>query len=338
MMWLFSALGLFLGWLALRDVRWDAFVQAFERMDPFWTAIFMLCMLAMIHLRTRRWEGMIRPLVPGGFDALFVRLTTWVGFAAVMVFPLRAGELYRCAVFRSRPERPGAGSAVLGALLLERALDGLAVACMLALALGVVLFRREGGFVSAATWVLWGLSSAGFAALLIASVWMARDPRSCINAFFRFSGLFLLRKNPRAALWMQKLSELGERLSVGIRHGLQSRALGRTVALTLAYWGANAAGVWALLKAFGLPAEPDAAMMVVGFSAVGVFIPGAPGHVGNFHEFAKLGLSARLSAALVAGPGMAFVVTLHAAQTLLYLGLGLAALAALTLRTRTSPK
>ncbi len=334
MMWLFSALGLVLGWLALRDVRWDAFLDAFFLVKPFWMGVFVACMGAMIHLRTRRWEGMIRPLVPGDFDSLSIRLTTWVGFAAVMVFPFRAGELYRCAVFRSRDGRPGSAGAVLGALVLERALDGLVVACLIALGLGGVLWRRGAGAVSSWTWILWAVSSLAFLALLAVSVWMAHDPRACLDFVFRWTGLSRLRRFPRIGRLMENLQGLGGRLSLGIRQGLSSHVLGVTLARTATYWGCNVAGVWTLLYAFGLPAEPESAALVVGFSAVGVFIPGAPGHVGNFHEFARLGLSARLSRALVAGPGMAFVVTLHAVQTLMYLGLGLAAFLALTIRSR----
>lgn len=335
MIWLFSAVGLFLGWLALRDIRWDAFLESFGWLDPLWGGVFLLCMAVMIYLRTQRWEGMIRTLIPSDFDKLFVRLTTWVGFAAVMVFPLRAGELYRCAVFRSRPGRPGNGSAVLGALLLERALDGLVVVCMLALALGAVLWRHDPTRIHVSTWVLWGLVSAGFAALLIIVLWMAHSPQNCIHFLFRWSGLVLLKKKPNVIQWMQKISDIAERLSQGVRHSLHTRILMRTIWLTVAYWGVNVIGVWALQKAFYLPTEPEVAALVVGFSAIGVFIPGPPGHVGNFHEFARLGLSSQLSSAMVVGTGMAFVVTLHAVQTLMYLGLGL--LAFLLLASRFHP-
>lgn len=337
MVWIFSALGLFLGWLSLKDVHWPAFLQAFGAADPLWLTLFVLCMAGMIHLRTIRWEGMIRPFVGAGFDAWFVRLTTWVGFAAVLVFPLRSGELYRCAIFHSRDGRPGSRGPVFGALLMERALDGLAVVGLIALGFGGALASDNP--VSPGIWGFWAATLLVFALMTAMLVWTARSPHAAVGFFLRFGGVRwaaqrFVRLQPLPA-WFERA---GERISMGVRECLAGHVLARTIFFTLAYWGMNVAGAYFLLRSFHLPGGSAAAALVVGFSAVGVFIPGAPGHVGNFHEFARLGLSSRLSRALVAGPGMAFVVVLHAVQTLLYLTLGAVGLAGLAWANRRRKK
>ena len=49
--------------------------------------------------------------------------------------------------------------------------------------------------------------------------------------------------------------------------------------------------------------------------------------MGNFHEFARLGLTLYLSQAVVVGSGMAYVVTVHGLQLLWYVGFGFLILA-----------
>ena len=322
MIWLFSAVSLVFGWFAVRDIDPDQFLDAFIWLEPAWFAGFVMCMLAMVHLRTLRWERMVRPLIPEDFSRRTLRLTSWIGFAAVIVFPLRAGELVRPAFFRGRAGQSRFGP-VFGALLVERVLDGLWVVLAIATAFAWRFFHD--GF-SIPGWALgiWGLTSLAFLVMLAVLIFVAVAPEASRVHLYRLTGLPFLARRFRFAKRLQaELERITGRLALGLASGLASHNLWASVVYTFAYWGANAAGIWFLMRGFGLPAGLDSVLLVLGFSAVGVFLPGAPGHVGNFHEFARLGLSARLSTALVTGPGMAFVVTLHAVQTLLYLGLGL---------------
>ncbi|MBU1068109.1 flippase-like domain-containing protein [Myxococcota bacterium] len=328
MIWLFTAISLVFGWFALRDVDWDLFLASFSLLDPSWFAGFVLCMLIMVHLRTLRWERMIRPLIPPDFNRRTLRLTSWIGFAAVILFPLRAGELVRPAFFRGKPGHSSFGP-VFGALLVERVLDGLWIVLAIASAFAWRFFRDD---FSVPAWALgiWGITSLIFLVMLGVLIFIAKAPESAWPGLFRLTGLpMLARRFVFAQRLNAELERITGRLALGLKSSLASHHLSAAVAYTFGYWGANAVGILLLARAFGLPAGPDSALLVLGFSAVGVFIPGAPGHVGNFHEFARLGLSTRFSSAMVTGPGMAFVVTLHAVQTFLYLGLGLFGLMAL---------
>jgi len=328
MIWLFSLVSLVFGYLAVRDLDREVFLDSFSWMHPGWFLGFVACMLAMVTLRTIRWERMIRPLVPAGFDRRSLHLTSWVGFAAVIVFPLRAGELVRAAFFRG-PSGQSAFGPVLGALLVERVLDGLWIVLAIAAAFAWRFFLDEAPIPGWAL-AIWVVTSLVFLGLLVVLVFVALAPEARIATLVRLTGLpWVGRRFAPARRLATELERIAGRLALGLKSALAARNLGTAILYTFAYWGVNALGIWWLALAFALPAGPDSVLLVLGFSAVGVFIPGAPGHVGNFHEFARLGLSARFSTALVTGPGMAFVVTLHAVQTLLYLVLGAVGLLAL---------
>lgn len=334
MIWLFCLISLGFAWLALRDIDGWLFLESFSWMDPWWFGCAVLGMVAMVILRTLRWERMIRPLIPADLDRRTLRLTSWLGFAAVIVFPLRAGELVRAAFFRGKPGQEGAFGPVLGALLVERVLDGLWIVLAIAVAFAW-RFGLDGFDIPAWALGIWGITSLVFLLLLAVLVFVALAPPERLETLVRMTGLPRLGRRFAAARRLsERLERILGRLATGMKSALEARNLGAAIWYTFAYWGANALGIWWLARSFSLPVGPDSVLLVLGFSAVGVFIPGAPGHVGNFHEFARLGLSARFSSALVTGPGMAFVVTLHAVQTLIYLGLGAVGLIGLPPRLR----
>lgn len=337
MIWLFSLISLVFAWLALRDLDGELFFESFSWLDPWWFCGAVLCMLAMVALRTLRWERMIRPLIPADLDRRTLHLTSWLGFAAVIVFPLRAGELVRAAFFRGKPGQSAFGP-VLGALLVERVLDGLWIVLAIAVAFAW-RFGHDGFEVPVWALGIWGITSVVFLLLLAVLVFVALAAEDRLGALVRVTGLPWLGRRFATARWLaEQLERVIGRLALGMKSAMAARNLGAAILYTFAYWGANALGIWWLARAFLLPVGPDSVLLVLGFSAVGVFIPGAPGHVGNFHEFARLGLSARFSSALVTGPGMAFVVTLHAVQTLIYLGLGAVGLAGLPVELRRRKK
>ncbi len=321
MIWLFSLISLFFGWLAIRDIHWPVFWNSFSWVEPGWFAGSVTFMILMIHLRALRWEGMIRPLIRPDWPKRQLRMTSFAGFAAVLILPLRTGEFVRPAFFRNTDEPPGTYSSVFGALLVERVLDTLAIVLILAIAF-VWRFLAEG-----TTMPLWATgvlvtTTALFLGLLVLLAGIMRYPEGTRRWFFRLSGLNLARKWQATTGLATRLENSWMNLARGLHRSSQSRSLATALVFTVAYWGSNALAVWMLARAFALPAGGDVALLVLGFSAIGIFIPGAPGHIGNFHEFARLGLSTRIASALVTGPGMAFIVSLHALQTLFYCLLG----------------
>jgi uncharacterized membrane protein YbhN (UPF0104 family) len=94
-----------------------------------------------------------------------------------------------------------------------------------------------------------------------------------------------------------------------------------------AYWFANGLSLWVLALGFDLGLSMSGAFATMGLVAVGIILPNTPGLVGQYHAFAKLGMTLYLPAATVQGAGMAFVIVLHGIQVIWYVGLGALAMA-----------
>jgi hypothetical protein len=99
------------------------------------------------------------------------------------------------------------------------------------------------------------------------------------------------------------------------------------VAVSAVYWFLNGLGFFVLARAFHLDLPLAGGYAVCGLVAIGITLPTGPALVGNFHEFARLGLELYLPAAVVQGAGMAFVVMVHGMQLLWYVGIGFLVLA-----------
>ena len=80
-------------WLSLRGTRLDEVGAAIIGADPLRVAGFVLCLTVMHFVRVFRWGLLVRPLTAISFPLL--NALSAVGFLALMVLPLRLGELAR---------------------------------------------------------------------------------------------------------------------------------------------------------------------------------------------------------------------------------------------------
>jgi hypothetical protein len=78
-----------------------------------------------------------------------------------------------------------------------------------------------------------------------------------------------------------------------------------------------------LSKAFSLELSPFQCFVILGVTVVGVMIPSAPGMVGTFQAFVRIGLGLFFPASVVASTGLAYVNVLWLCQTFIQVGLGL---------------
>nr|MBP6833239.1 flippase-like domain-containing protein [Deltaproteobacteria bacterium] len=100
-----------------------------------WTVPTYFASLLVVHwFRAWRWTYLLRPVakVPQGRIIAYA----WVGFFAIMMLPLRMGEVVRPILLRR--EGRISGSAAMGTIAAERVLDGLFVALLLAATLWLV--------------------------------------------------------------------------------------------------------------------------------------------------------------------------------------------------------
>jgi uncharacterized protein (TIRG00374 family) len=303
----------------LRGVDRAAVGEELRHLTPAAVGLYGLT-LALTHLfRAWRWEFLLRPL---GISIPLRRLLpiSSVGFMAILVLPLRLGELVRpYFVARAGHVRM---SAALGTVAVERIIDGL---CISVLFFGAYL-------VSAST----SSVGTGFPAELRVAAWLSLLGFLGLTSFLVLALVrteLAIRLFLRASLLRTFAPALGARLAERIRSvisGFRVLGDGKNLALflghTVLYWGLNGFGMWILARQLGLPISVGAAFATMAFTGVVLSLPNAPGLVGQFHAGVKLALLAYLPAAIVNTKGVAYAIVLHALQTSWYVALGLASL------------
>jgi uncharacterized protein (TIRG00374 family) len=289
-----------------------------------WTLPVYVGSLLVVHvLRASRWRFLIAPVqrVP----MRDVLLLNWIGFFAIFALPLRLGELARPALTKLRHGIPI--SVGLGTVAVERVIDGLITSLCVAWAL-LALPR-----LSTDNEIARHLPSYGYAALLLfAGAFIALALFLWQRALaLRLTHLVLGLASPRLAVL------LGEKVQ-NVADGLRSIGNWRLglafLAESLAYWGVNALGVWALGTGCGLPMQPGHAVAVMGVLAIGILLPTGPGLFGNFQLAVSAALRLYFAEALVGEAGAVFVFWLYALQSSVMIVAGVIPLYALKLRMR----
>ncbi len=303
---------------AMHGMDGHAVLHALRLLSPAAIGIYVLT-LAITHLfRTWRWEYLLRAL---GVSLPFGRLLliSSAGFMAILALPVRLGEFVR-PYFVSR-ERGVRMSAMVGAVAVERIIDGLMISILFFGAYLVsagAMFSRE---LRIGAW----LSIGGFcgltAFLVFAQLWTERT----IALLLRVTLLDWLAPK-RASQVAEKLRSLIS----GFRALSDRRNFSIFLLQSAAYWAANGFGMWILARQMNLPISLGAAYVVMAFTGVVLTLPNSPGLVGQFHAAIKLGLLAYLPAAVVNSRGIAYAIVLHGIQTVWYVTAGLLSLPALS--------
>jgi uncharacterized protein (TIRG00374 family) len=238
-----------------------------------------------------------------------VLASSFIGFAAIMLLPLRAGEVVR-PLWIARKSSVRVWEAT-GSVAAERIIDGLALSAILfvALALGTPI-APEGDLgvaaqaVPAAAYAALGLFVCAFVAMLVFH-------------FRRASGVAITR----ASLgWISKrlaerVAQIVERVASGMRFLPEWRHLGPFLLETLGYWALNAVGLMLLAQGIGLSAIGIAeACVVMGCLGIGILVPSGPGFFGTFQLSIYLALAVYVDAATVTLQGSAFVFVAYCAQ------------------------
>jgi uncharacterized protein (TIRG00374 family) len=218
------------------------------------------------------------------------------------ILPLRLGDLVRVGVLR---QLEGAnGARVLGTLVVEKLLELLTMIFFLGGYLAVAAAGpRQAELLWAGRMAL--LGAVGVSVFLVAGYWKRT---------------FLQRLLARPVGWVSpSLADRIERGAGRFLEGLQVFASPRqvlaVVLLSAGLWGATVASYYFVGESLGLGLAPGDFVVVVFATAFGAMLPAAPGAVGTFHGFARLGL---YLVALHSGEqALAFAVLLHGIEWLL---------------------
>ena len=254
-----------------------------------WLVASVVLNLASLWVRAWRWHY----LFPPGSRPSHLFSALMVGYLGNNVLPLRAGEIVRVYVASRRGQRFWT---VLATIVVERALDGLAVGLIVA-----TLFLAI-PIPAALRWPAILFLSADLVAMIILAV-LAFAPERCVTLvralFHRWGGIE-----------RRLMTILG-----AMREGLEGiRTSHHAVPILLSsagIWLLLAVAMWTALRAATLHLPTAASWTLLAFLGLGVSLPSSPGFVGVVQAAVVLALT------LFAVPrtdALSFSLLLHASQ------------------------
>lgn len=223
-----------------------------KRAELLWLAPALLVLAAQAWIRSARWASLIRPWSTHTIGARRVVDAMLIGYFANAVLPGRLGEVARAIVVSRREELAFGG--VAASVVVERAIDVMALAALAAVALALA--------ASDAT--------IGFAVLAIAvAIVIGLGRRSTV----------LERLVP---------ARTPVRIAEGVRAFLRSVAAiplavaAGAAALSAVAWLADATIVLLVARALGIELTVAAAVAIALGGALGTALPAAPGYIATY--------------------------------------------------------
>lgn len=285
--------------------------NAFNAVNWNGVGLFALIWMFVLFVRSARWHFLIAPIEKVPFRSVLT--VSFIGLGALVLLPLRTGELVRPALIRAHGNLSGWAAA--GTIAAERVIDGLFLSSLLFFALRFSTpVDPMPDHIGSLPVPVAAVPSAAYAALAV------------FAAAFVTMGLFYWRRHFARSLTQRVIGivspRLGDRVASLVEHvsdGLsflpRLRYAGPFILCTAAYWLANCAGIYVLLHACGLESASLAqSMAVLGILALGILTPNAPGLFGTFQLSLYAGLAMFFPAEQVVGPGAVFVFLLYVMQ------------------------
>jgi uncharacterized protein (TIRG00374 family) len=270
-------------------------------------------LLITVHtIRATRWRHLLRPIAPE-ITTRRVLAASWIGFTAILILPLRAGEIVRPWLVRDG--RKVTRSNALGTIGAERVIDGLIVTVALACALLFVprIDPLPVFYVGKVKVPVDAIPALGYTALAVfAGAFVAMGLFYFARRFTeRLIGATLGRISATIAA---RITRIVSGLADGLHFLSQGRHAVPFVFESVVYWGLNAVGMWVLGMACGLPMTFGQAVAVMGVLALGILVPAGPGLFGAFQTATLGGLAMYFPLAMVWSEGAAYIFLLYVIQ------------------------
>ncbi|MFU8805773.1 MAG: lysylphosphatidylglycerol synthase transmembrane domain-containing protein, partial [Bradymonadaceae bacterium] len=275
-----NIIGAFFLWLTARTLPfgdvWAYLGQADLGHLLRWSLAFVAIYVVCHGSRVIRWYYLVRPLGP--VEPGTVHRVCAVGFTAILLLPLRLGELVRPYLLARTSNLPMSG--ILGTAVVERVIDGLLITGLLFVTLATYRGDHATEFAMGA-----GILSA---AIFVPALSM------CLLAFWRRQWATVLVAQTLGRVHPQLADKVGGMLYAfidGFRALLHARYLWRFLGLTVLYWGTNVLSMWVLARfGFGLEVGIWEMTTVLAILVIGIMIPAGPAMAGNFEYFMAQGL------------------------------------------------
>jgi hypothetical protein len=293
--------------------------ETLAKVSPGACALYAAMFIVTHVVRSTRWRHLLAPVAQIPLRRILA--VSWIGFAAILIMPLRAGEFVRPYMIRQRGKLSIA--AATGTIGAERIIDGLFLTLMLGVCLQIArplspLPDHIGKLqipVAAVPFYAY-LALFGFIAafaLMALFFWRPLVGRALVQ---RTLGIF---SNKLASLCADFVARTAE----GLKFLPNVRHMGPFLLETAVYWNLNAIGMWVLARGCGIASITVVqAWAVMGVLGVGILVPAGPGLFGAFQASTYAGLAMYFHDDVVLGAGAAYVFMLYVIQAALHLACG----------------
>jgi glycosyltransferase 2 family protein len=285
--------------------------SAFQKVNVASCVEYMAIVVFWHCIRATRWRHLLSPIA----DVPLRRIVavSWIGFAAILLMPLRAGEFVRPYMIREKGKVSMA--AATGTVGAERIIDGLCLTILLGVCLQIShplsplpdhigKLQIPVAAVPAAAY----LSLLGFVfafGLMALFYWRPSLGHRFVE---KTIGLFSRRIAEKAADFVARTAD-GLKFLPNLRH------FGPFMFETILYWGLNGVSMWVLARGCGLESITVVqAFVVMGVLGVGILVPAGPGLFGAFQASVYAALAMYFPDDVVLGPGGVFVFLLYVMQ------------------------
>ena len=282
-----------------------------------WTIpAYLVTLVVMSYFRAVRWRYLLRSFAD--VPRKRVLAVSWIGFAAILLMPFRIGEIVRPYMLREKGKI--SMSSATGTVMAERAVDGLYLSIVLAIALVFVptihpLPEKVVGLpisvaqVRTSGFVMLGVFTTAFVTIAVFYFARAWAHKATLAVF----GIVSKRL-------AEKLAGIAEKLAAGLHFFGRGRDSAGFLAETTAYWLTNALGMWLLAWGCGVVHADGSAITfgeacaLMGMLGCTILIPGPPGLLGVFQAGIYAGMTMYFPTEVVTGPGAAYVFLLYSVQ------------------------
>jgi len=299
-----NAIGLFFLWLAARDLPFDEIGPYLETTSPShiltWSAIFVVIYAVCHWARVVRWDYLVAPL--GDVETRRVHRASAVGFAAILLLPLRLGEFVRPSLLARRS--PLSMSSLLATAVVERVIDGLFVTGLLF----VTLITYSGGHATGFARTTGLIAAAIFVPTLIVcgvSLWRRQWALWVVDTLTR----------PISETLADWADELLDDFIDGFTALADRGQLAGFLGMTCLYWAVNIVSMWVLARfGFGFEVGLWEIATVIAILVIGIMIPAGPALTGNFEFFLTKGLALFVAIEAVGAKVAVFAALVHILQ------------------------
>ena len=276
---LLCGLGLSAGLLVFifRDVDVAQMTDKLSRIEPRYLLGYLASLALMQTCRIFRWAALTRHLAPLSLLA-HTRITS-IGMALIILLPLRLGEFARPILLGQEADIPI--SSGVGAVAVERTLDGLLVTILFFLSLALV---PEGVLVPLS------LQTAGYASLAVFSGAFIVIVANLV-AHQKLERLLFATLGKLSPKGTETIIQLLQSFTQGLRSLPNLRATCNVLFWTLSFWALQAAGFWYVLEGFGWELPGIAAWLMMCTIVLAIMLPAGPGFLGTYQGGILLALS-----------------------------------------------